>query len=908
MAAAAGDRRELPLVEARTHPGPSYREPRLYRTAHAVIFGYLALAAVVLAADPAWLNTRWLTIHLVFLGAATTAIMVWSSHFSQALTRSVTGDRWLGRRVAVLTVGVVSVLGGVAPTGHSTLAVSIGAVTGVALILLAVGAHALVLARMARTRFGGPLKDVVWFYVAACGALSLGAPLGAALATGVPATVATSTGSFAAHLHLNIVGWVGLTVLGSLLMLGPATLRARMHPRVPRAVRPVLGTGVVGLALTVAGLWADVHVVAVAGLGLYIAGIGILMVALAATARNSRARRGPALALGLGMGWFAAYLVLDLVAVATDGSAGAVRLVTDKVPMLALGFLAQVLIAALTFLLPVLFGGGPAGHKSLAGRLALGWSVRLGVLNVGVVLLASVDTGGWRTLGWLLAAGALVAFLTLAVSVLIPEAVSTRLRWAWTPAVVVAPVIVLLTAIAAVPGGDDGSAASATSATSAAGSDRERHVVDVVLSDFHVEPARLEVPGGADLVLRVRNEGVHNHDLRLENDGDTFATRSLRGGEEDELHVGTVTEAVEAWCTIGAHRQAGMEMEIVPVDAASGDLEDDGATTHETNPGAGGGHGMHDGETSGDVSGADGATATNGSPDLEAALSGTPSQGKDFEARDARLEPAPGGTVHEIRLPVQETDVVVAPGIQRRMWTFGGSVPGPVLRGKVGDVVEVTLVNEGSMAHSIDFHASEVAPDVEMRSIEPGESLVYRFRAERAGVWMYHCGTAPVLQHVANGMYGAVVIDPPELEPVDHEYLLVQSDMYVGDGDEPAPLDDARRGAYDLVTFNGYVNQYLHDPLTVGVGERVRIWVLAAGPNGGSAFHVVGSQFETVFKEGGYLLRPDEELRGGSQTLDLAASQGGFVEFTLDRPGEYPFLTHRLGDAALGATGLMLAE
>src|SRR5690606_31750590 len=130
-----------------------------------------------------------------------------------------------------------------------------------------------------------------------------------------------------------------------------------------------------------------------------------------------------------------------------------------------------------------------------------------------------------------------------------------------------------------------------------------------------------------------------------------------------------------------------------------------------------------------------------------------------------------------------------APGIRQERWTFGGTAPGPVLRGKVGDTFEITLVNDGTIGHSIDFHAGALAPDEPMRTIQPGESLTYSFTATRSGIWMYHCATMPMSLHVANGMFGAVVIDPPGLPEVDREFLLVQSEFYLGaQGAEADPL------------------------------------------------------------------------------------------------------------------------
>jgi nitrite reductase (NO-forming) len=269
---------------------------------------------------------------------------------------------------------------------------------------------------------------------------------------------------------------------------------------------------------------------------------------------------------------------------------------------------------------------------------------------------------------------------------------------------------------------------------------------------------------------------------------------------------------------------------------------------------------------------------------------------------DARLAAAPPSSVHQVRLVVTEIEAEVAPGVRQTRWTFGGTSPGPTLRGRIGDEFVITLVNDGSIGHSIDFHAGALAPDGPMRTIAPGESLEYRFTATRAGIWMYHCSTMPMSMHIANGMFGAVVIDPPDLAPVDEEFVLVQSESYLGPQGSTADADAIASGDHDLVSFNGYPMQYDHYPLQVTSGDRVRIWVLAAGPNVGSSFHVVGGQFDTVYREGSYDLRPGT---GGSQSLGLLPAQGGFVELELAEPGRYPFVSHVMSDAEKGAHGTL---
>jgi len=308
------------------------------------------------------------------------------------------------------------------------------------------------------------------------------------------------------------------------------------------------------------------------------------------------------------------------------------------------------------------------------------------------------------------------------------------------------------------------------------------------------------------------------------------------------------------------------------------------------------------------------STSKNGAADTTVAGPGFDFGAGPPDAFKARAPNAPKGstgatpTVHKVTFDIEEKQIEIAPGVSQLMWTYNGEVPGPILRGKVGDTFEVTLINQGSMSHSIDFHASEVAPNVAMRMIGPDQTLVYKFTATHAGIYLYHCGTPPIVEHMAMGMYGAVIIDPSNLPPVDHEYVFVQSELY-RESDPSQPVDYNRLIADrpDAVVFNGYVSQYTDRPIRVRPEEKIRVWVVDAGPSDIASFHVIGTIFDTVYKEGQYVLRPDKS-RGGSQTLDLAPAQGGFVEFSLHSPGEYPFITHKIADAMRGASGVFRAS
>jgi nitrite reductase (NO-forming) len=166
----------------------------------------------------------------------------------------------------------------------------------------------------------------------------------------------------------------------------------------------------------------------------------------------------------------------------------------------------------------------------------------------------------------------------------------------------------------------------------------------------------------------------------------------------------------------------------------------------------------------------------------------------------------------------------------------------------------------------------------------------------------------PMLEHIANGMYGAVIIDPPNLAPVSKEFVIVTSELFLGPQGGTADPIKLRDDAWDAAMFNGYPDQYVHAPLTAKAGERVRFWVVAAGPTEGTDFHVVGTQFDTVFKEGADLLRPGNAEHGAAQVLDLDPAEGGFVEAVFPAAGRYKMIDHDMRRGENGATGVIVVS
>jgi nitrite reductase (NO-forming) len=277
--------------------------------------------------------------------------------------------------------------------------------------------------------------------------------------------------------------------------------------------------------------------------------------------------------------------------------------------------------------------------------------------------------------------------------------------------------------------------------------------------------------------------------------------------------------------------------------------------------------------------------------------------------RDATAAALLPGTEHDIDMPIVEKDFTVAKGFVVHAWTFGGSVPGPTIRVHLGDIVHVHLTNQGQMSHSIDFHASQTAMNDQMVEIKPGATFTYTFKADYAGVWMYHCGTAPALLHIANGMFGMVIVEPKGgLPKVDNEFTFVQSEWYLGAQGQPSDYAKANSTAPapDFVVFNGVANQYKDNPVAVKTGGRVRVFVLDAGPNEDSSFHVVGTIFDTVIKEG-IELRRGNAGGWGSQAVDLSPAQAAIIEFSPAEDGMYPFVTHAFNFVTHGAIGIFMA-
>lgn len=271
--------------------------------------------------------------------------------------------------------------------------------------------------------------------------------------------------------------------------------------------------------------------------------------------------------------------------------------------------------------------------------------------------------------------------------------------------------------------------------------------------------------------------------------------------------------------------------------------------------------------------------------------------------------PAPAtARLIKVRLEIREAHLAIADGVVYEAWTFGGRMPGPVLRATQGDTVDFTLVNRASMPHSMDFHAAQIAPSRVYTNVMPGDSIHYRWVPQVPGAFLYHCGTAPVAMHIANGMYGALIVDPAKPLPPAREFVFVQSEFYTQKATDTAGAQQLDWNkllglAPDYIVFNGIAKQYADHPIVVTAGELIRLYVVDAGPNRVSAFHVVGAIFSKV-----YVDAVVAHAWEGVQTVDVPVGGGMIFETHLAEPGTYPFVTHAFADATKGAVGMFEAR
>jgi nitrite reductase (NO-forming) len=273
-----------------------------------------------------------------------------------------------------------------------------------------------------------------------------------------------------------------------------------------------------------------------------------------------------------------------------------------------------------------------------------------------------------------------------------------------------------------------------------------------------------------------------------------------------------------------------------------------------------------------------------------------------------RKKPA---TVH-VELEVRPVTGLLSEGIGYHYWTYNGTVPGPMIRVRQGDTVELTLHNapDSPVTHSIDSHGV-LGPGGggKVTQTPPGATSIFQFKAMRPGIFIYHCATPMIPYHLSHGMYGLMVVEPPGGWPkVDKEFYVMEGDIYLKEdpaqsGVHEAAVDKMVRETPDFVVFNGSVGSLAKDrALKAKVGETVRIFFGNAGPNAVSSFHVIGEIFDKVHPEGA-----SETLSNVQSTL-VPAGGATMVEFKTEVPGTYILVDHSLGRLQKGAAGFLDVE
>ncbi|WP_197021259.1 copper-containing nitrite reductase [Sphingomonas sp. UNC305MFCol5.2] len=252
-------------------------------------------------------------------------------------------------------------------------------------------------------------------------------------------------------------------------------------------------------------------------------------------------------------------------------------------------------------------------------------------------------------------------------------------------------------------------------------------------------------------------------------------------------------------------------------------------------------------------------------------------------------------------------------GTSYHYWTFNGKIPGPFVRVRVGDTVEVTLKNaaDSVMMHNVDFHAvTGPGGGAAATMAAPGESKGFTFKALNPGLYVYHCATPMVAQHIANGMYGMILVEPAEgLAKVDREFYVMQGEIYTDQafgakGELNESMDKLLAETPEFYVFNGAVDALAKHPLKAKTGETVRIFFGVGGPNKTSSFHVIGEIFDRAWPLASLTSAPITD----AQTLSVPPGGAAVTEFKLDVPGKFVLVDHALSRMERGLKGLLVVE
>lgn len=412
--------------------------------------------------------------------------------------------------------------------------------------------------------------------------------------------------------------------------------------------------------------------------------------------------------------------------------------------------------------------------------------------------------------------------------------------------------------------------------------------VAITTSEFKFSPTNIQVPVGRKISFTLDNKGVVEHDVTIQAVGFTLLARA------GQTATGEVTfdkpGVFDFICSIPGHKDAGMKGTLTVVAP--------GAANAAAAPAAPNQMAGHDGMSS--------ATAPAAQP-VPADLKSMPAP--QVAPPVNRTEPA----YVKFDLETRKVTARMADGVAYEYWTFNGTVPGPMLRVREGDTVEINLGNaaDSGVTHSIDLHAvTGPGGGAAVTQVMPGETSSFTFQALNPGVYVYHCATPMVAQHIASGMYGLIVVEPKEgLPKIDHEFYLMEGDFYLQGqrGDEGLRAFDLNKmldERPDYVLFNGSVGANTGaSALQAKVGETVRIFFGVGGPNLTSSLHTIGEIFDRVYPEGA-LANPERNV----QTTHVPAGGATVVEFKTEVPGTYTIVDHSLGRLEKGAAAQLVVQ
>jgi nitrite reductase (NO-forming) len=413
--------------------------------------------------------------------------------------------------------------------------------------------------------------------------------------------------------------------------------------------------------------------------------------------------------------------------------------------------------------------------------------------------------------------------------------------------------------------------------------------VSITAAEFKFSPNSIEAQVGQKVTLTLQNSGVVEHDVTIPSAG--FSLLARAGQTATGEFTFDKPGVFDFFCSIPGHKDAGMKGSLTIVDPLATAAPQAASSTAHDMPGM--------------------ATSSNADiliKPLPANLQ--PLGAPQIAPPITRTEPA----YVKFDLATTRVTAQMADGVAYEYWTFNGTVPGPMLRVREGDTVEIDLSNaaDAGVTHSIDLHAvTGPGGGAKVMQIPPGENGSFKFQALTPGVYIYHCATPMVAQHIASGMYGMIVVEPKAgLPKVDHEYYLMQGDFYLqgnrGDtGLRAFDLTKMLDERPDYVLFNGGVGSLTGDnAFKASVGESIRIFFGVGGPNLTSSFHVIGAIFDKVYPEGSLTSAPETNV----QTTHVSAGGATAVELTVKVPGTYSIVDHSLGRMEKGAAAQIVVD